>query len=123
MKDVKDQKRELTLEEKLEVLTSMHKKSHPEAKQQIEKWKDDVERLVIDKEWISHPNTIDLRKTITEQVGRIMVVLSNDSELGEADRKALFKTKEALFVLLALLTRDPAAAIKEIEGQVAAELT
>lgn len=112
-------KKDMTFDEKLTQLKKIHARSHPEAKAQIAKWEDELARLKIDADWLKHPNTKQLKKTLSEQLDRIVGVLAGDDTLTETERKALFKAKDDVILpLLALLTKDPVAEMKVIENQV-----
>ena len=102
--------------EKLKILRRIHTRSSAEARATLEKWGDELQRLETTKEWIEHPNTAELRETLTDQLDAIVSVLSNDPKLDDAERKAFFKTKDVILALLAVLSQDPeseAAAIRE----------
>lgn len=109
---------DLTYEDKLSVLKKMHSNWHPEAKEQLEKWGDELSRLKLEDDWLKHPSANDLRFTLSEQLQRIDSVLSNDQSLTEIDRKVHFKSKEFILQLLAVVTRDPESEMKSIQEQI-----
>lgn len=121
MKDTGN-KIELTYDDKIAALKKMHQGSHPEAKAQIDKWGDELSRLKLESDWLNHPNTQSLRVTLTEQLQRIVSVLADDETLKEEDRKVYFKSKEVIYALLALVSRDPEQEMKSIQQQIDSEL-
>lgn len=107
-----------TYEGKLASLQRIHAHSAPEARQQLEKWGDELSRLSLEAEWLKHPNTEQLRKTLVDQLNRITSVLVNDEKLSEEDRKAFFKTKNVILMILAALSGDPEAEAEAIYDQI-----
>lgn len=112
-----------TFEEKVAALKKMHAHSHPDARAQIRAWEDDISRLKLEAEWLAHPSAGELRAALVGQMRRIESALANDETLADAERKPLFRMKDVIFALLAVLTRDPAAELQSIERSVNDELS
>jgi hypothetical protein len=114
---------EQTFEEKIKTLREIHSRSHPDAVQQISQWEDKFARLRARKDWLEHPNTMELRNLATEQIDIIVGILAEKEDLSDDDRKKLFAQKQAHLVYLTVLTDDPESEIKSVESSVDAELT
>lgn len=111
-----------TYEEKLSDLKRIHSLSSPEARQQIDKWQDEIARLNLTAEWLAHPDTLAMRKVLTDQLERIVSVLANDPTLTEAKRLAYFEAKGVIFNLLAIFEVDPVEEMKTIKNTIDFEL-
>lgn len=113
---------DLTFEEKLNKLRKIHTYSDVDAKNQLKQWEDQMSRLRVVKEWLEHPNTIDLRNLAAAQLRNITAILSNDRDLPEVERKALFSAKEAHLAYLAALSQNPETEMETIENSLNYEL-
>lgn len=113
---------ELTYSEKLEMLKRKHARSHPEARQQIAKWGDELSRIEVKSAWLKHPDTGQIRKTLVDQLERIASVLADDKNLPDMERKVLFEVKDVILQLLAVVTGNTAEEIRAIEQQMDDEL-
>ena len=111
-------KKPITTEEKIAFLYKYHSHSHPEAREQLRTWDERLSRLNIDKKWLAHPNTRELRVLIMEKINNIVSVLANNENLNEAERKAFFKDKKSMVGRLAVLTDDPEKEIENIKSAV-----
>ncbi len=110
------------IEAKIDRLKKIHARSAPEAKRQIEEWEEKMVRLKAQKEWLEHPNTRQVVELCVEQIESIDAVLTNDENLSEMDRRAMFREKNAHQSYLSALTADPTSAIASIEDAVDHEL-
>lgn len=111
-----------TFEEKMQVVKELHARSHPDAKKQLSDWEDQMSRLQTQEEWLKHPNTVELKELVIEQIAAIVSMLANDEGIDESDRKALFKLKKAHLTYLALLSIDPRGEMETIEKAIEQEL-
>ena len=107
-----------TTEEKLKFLYKHHNRSQPEALEQLRTWDERLLRLKIDKDWLAHPKTQELKQLVVEKINNIISVLANNESLSEVERKAYFKDKKSMFSMLAVLTNDPAKEIEAIESAI-----
>lgn len=112
-----------TFEDKIKILKQIHSRSHPDAVSQISQWEDRFARLTAKKEWLNHPNTVELRNLVSEQIDLIVGVLAEKEDLTELERNKLFAQKNAHMVYLTLLTENPDSEIKNIEQSVNVELS
>ena len=118
----KEQLKQMTFSEKMDVLKNMHSRSAPDAKKKIEEWEEQMGRLQMKRDWLNHPGTKALMHNAMEQVKSINDILSSDADIDEMDRKVYFKLKEAHLVYLATLSADPEAEMRSIEQGVDYEL-
>lgn len=100
-------KKDMTYEEKIAALKKMHAHWAPESRDQIDKWADEISRLRFEAQWIQHPNTKQLRTVLTSQLDRITTLLSTDETVKDDERRLLFRQKDIILSLLAVLTTDP----------------
>ena len=114
--------KQLTFDEKVIALKKMHKGSAPEALKQISGWEERMGQLEMEKAWLEHPNTQELRKVAIEQMTAIDKKLSSERDLPDAVREALFEVKDAHMYYLAVLTTNPESEILSIEASVDSEL-
>ncbi len=108
--------------QKLDLLKKVHRNSHPETKNDLEKWGDDLARLQMEEDWLKHPNTAALRDSLSDQLQRIVSVLSTDAKLESAERGMYFKMKDIILELLAVVSYDPVSEMRAIERQIDEEL-
>lgn len=113
---------DITLHDKIARLKAKHARSHGDAKQQIESWEHRLAELEATRDWLQHPITQRLRVLAEEQIQHISHILASDEEIGEAERRALFREKEAHFAYLAFMQTDPNGEIAAIEENVNYEL-
>lgn len=112
----------LSFEEKIRILKKIHARSAPDARRQIERWEEDISHLQFEQDWLQHPNTKKFRDVLAQHLDNISTVLQNEENISEEERKMLFRTKDIIFALMAVLSIDPLNEMKSIEGQVDYEL-
>jgi hypothetical protein len=115
--------KKLTFEQKIQTLKKIHASSAPEALEQIFSWEERMSYLKIKDDWLKHPDTIQLKEMISDQIRNIVSVLATKEDLDEIKRQALFELKKFLMPLLALLSDDPTSEIRAIEESVEFEIT
>jgi hypothetical protein len=111
----------MSSEEKLKALRELHAHSSPEAIVQINQWENELLKLKFESDWLEHPNAIKLRDVLTSQLDRINDVLSNNENLSADDRKAYFKNKDLILILMATLSSNKEQ-IASIDRSLSAEL-
>ena len=114
--------KKMTFEDKVIALKKMHIKSHPDALRQIKGWENSMAKLEVQRDWIAHPNTQELRDVATEQLNAIKTELSTNRDLSEDRREALFEAQDAHMAYLAVLTVDPESEINSLESEIDNEL-
>lgn len=82
---------------------------------QVAQWEDKFARLQVQKEWVIHPNTIELKNLVAEQIKNIVSTLANKEDLTQEDRLRLFAEKKCHLLYLALLSDDPSSEMEMLE--------
>lgn len=86
----------------------------------LDAWEGRLEAIRASESFMEHPETGKLRALAEDAVESINEKLRLDEEMGEQERKALFRERRAHVLYLGFLTRDPEAERSSLESEVAA---
>jgi len=91
--------------------------------EQLKAWELSIKKHQMLKKWLEHPISILLHDEILRKATEMSVRLSTDRSLNEADRAALFETKDfATFLLTIFKTGKDDQVIEQIEKELDASL-
>lgn len=112
----------MTFEDKMIALKRMHKDSNHDSLRKIKEWESRMGNLEVQRDWLAHPNTQELRDIALNQTQAIKHELSTNRDLTNERREGLFEAQELHLAYLAVLTVDPASEISSLESEVDFEL-
>lgn len=103
-------------------LKEKHRGSAKDTREQIYSWESDYEDLEVEKDWLAHPKTQELKQAIQEAVKGLDMRLCNEETMTEQERMRLFGNKKALEGILSKLDQPIDDMLKSIIEKVKYEL-